>query len=327
MVNKADIFEPALEKESMERTRKEFNLLFDLCPKDKTIFKEEYISELMQGLIDFHIHAGPESGSNRVYDDDQIALDACKAGLKAIVLKSHSIPSVARASLVKKITDKWAQENGKKPLDVFGGVVLNYPAGGLNPAAVKVCIDLGGKFVWTPSVHSSHHFKMLGKSGGIDVLDENGKVVPELLNIFEIIRDNNLILGLSHHTVYERFVMIETAVKMGLKKIVVNHPLGAINNALPEQIAQMAEMGAHIGVTFATSVANLYTPGNMEGTMKVLKLVGFDKVVGGSEMSQLGTPPPVVGMECFLRTLLAFGVSADNIKKMFDTTPSKLLYE
>ncbi len=285
MIN-ANIKEPSLEENRLLQTREEFSLLFDHAPKDRAIFKDEAISARLQGLIDFHIHAGPESGSNRVYDDDQIAIEASRQGLKAIVYKSHSIPSFVRAPLVKKYADKWAEENSKKPIDVFGGVVLNYPAGGLNPAIVKVCIDLGGKLVWLPSVNASHYCAVMGRTGGIEVLDENGEVLPELLAIFEMIRDGNLILVLSHQSVYERFVLIKKAREMGLKKIVLSHPLGSVNRADPEQIAQMVEMGAYADVTYNTSFPNLYQKGDIKGTLKLFELIGFDKR-RGSECSQL----------------------------------------
>lgn len=319
--------EPSLDPERLKHTREEFNLLFDHSPKDKTIFKDEAISELLQGLIDFHIHAGPESGSNRVYDDDQIALEASRQGLKAVVYKSHSIPSFVRAPLVKKCTDKWAQENGKKPVDVFGGVVLNYPEGGLNPAAVKVCIDLGGKLVWLPSIHASHYYTVMGRTGGIEVLDESGEVLPQLLEIIEMIRDSNLVLVLSHQSVYERFVIIKKARDMGLKKVVLSHPLGSVNRADPEQIAEMVKLGAYADVTYNTSFPNLYQRGDIKGTLRLFELIGFNRIVGGSECSQLGTSSPWAGMELFLRSLLMLGISRKDIRTMFDETPSRLLYE
>ncbi len=319
--------EPSLEEPMLSNTRTEFNLLFDHSPKDRSIFKDEHIRSLLEGFIDFHIHCGPESGSNRVHDDDFVAMEAVKQGLKAIVLKNHTVPSYIRAPLVKKAADAWASENGKAPLDVVGGVVLNPPVGGLNPDAVKVCADLGGRIVWTPSTSASHYYKVKGRQGGIDVLNENGEVVPKLLEIFELIRDNDMILALAHQSVYERFVIIDTAKKMGVKKILLSHPLGSVNRATPEQIAEMAAMGAYVDVTFNTSVPNLYQHGDIPGMLKLFDLIGFRQIVGGSECEQLGTCTPAMGMETFVRVLLMLGISETDIRMMFDEAPSRLLYE
>jgi hypothetical protein len=64
-----------------------------------------------------------------------------------------------------------------------------------------------------------------------------------------------------------------------------------------------------------------------QGTLKLFELIGFDKIVGGSECSQLGTVSPSVGMELFLRSLLLLGISKKDIRIMFDETPTRLLYE
>jgi hypothetical protein len=283
----------------------------------------------MRGMIDFHIHGGPDALSNRVYSEEDIAVEACKAGLKAIVFKSHAVPSFARTALVGKYVALWAATHGQPhPCpDIFGGVALNHSVGGLNPAMVQTSIDLKGKFVWTPSVNASHHHRVMGKGGGIDVIDSKGKVAPELLAIFDLIRDHRLILSLSHQSVHERLILIEAAREKGIERIVVNHPLGDINKATPEQIAQMAAMGAHILVTYVTSIPNMYCPQASPADMlKVFELVGFDRIVGGTELSQLGNPTPIVGLACFLRLLLALGVSESNLRKMFIDTPSRLLY-
>lgn len=326
MIDK-DIKEPSLDEKRLHDTREEFNLLFHDAPKDKDIFKQASISELMQNLIDFHIHAGPESGSNRIYDDDEIAMEAAKQGLRAVVFKNHSIPSFARTPLIQKSINKWAAENNRKPLDVVGGVVLNYSVGGINPAAVEVCADLGGRLVWLPSINASHYYTVMDKTGGIEVLNEKREVVQELIGVMEIVRDRNLILVLSHQSVYERFVIIKKAKEMGVKKILLSHPLGSVNRAEPEQIKEMVELGAFAEVTYNTSFPNLYQKGDIQGTLKLFDLVGFDKIVGGTECSQLGTSSPAAGMELFLRTLLLLGISKKNIRKMLDGTPGRLLYD
>lgn len=320
-----EIYEPSLDKKHLEKTQKGFKMLFH-ARKDMNL-SDEVIENLMQGLIDFHIHAAPDTASDRIYDEEDVALRACEAGMKAVVFKCHSTPSSARTLLIQQSVNKWANANGKRPTDVFGGVALNYSVGGLNVEAVNASLQLGGKFVWTPSKDSAHHYRVMGKQGGIEVLTEKGKVVPALQDVFEVIREHGLILGLSHHSVQERFILIKEARKAGIEKIVINHPLGEINRATPEQISQMAEMGAFIGVTYVTSIPNLYsTQASSEDMLKVFKLVGFDKIVGGSELTQIGNPHPTDGFKLFLRVLLFLGVQEDEVRKMFDKTPSSLLY-
>jgi hypothetical protein len=319
------IYEPSLDRQKMKRTKEVFALLFN-ARRDIDL-RDEAVHQFMKGTIDFHIHAMPDASSNRVYDEENIALRACEAGMRAVVFKSHSFPSSSRVPLIQKTVNDWAEAHKKKSIDVFGGVTLNYSVGGLNPDAVKTSAQLGGKFVWTPSIDSAHHYRVLGKKGGIEVITEKGKVVPALQDIFKIIRDKRLILGISHHSVQERFILIKEARKVGIKKIVINHPLGEINKATPQQIKEMARMGAFVLVTYVTSIPNLYDPeANPLEMIEVFRLVGFDRIIGGTELTQLGNPHPVDGLRLFLKILLLLRVSENDVRKMFIKVPSQLLY-
>ena len=320
-----EIYEPSLDRKKQSGTKGIFNLLFS--SRSDIDFNDDIIEKLMQGMIDFHIHAAPDASSKRIYYEEEIAIRACEAGMKAVVFKCHSFPSAARTSLIQQNVDNWAKSNGKNPIEIFGGVALNNSIGGLNPHAVLTSLKLGGKFVWTPSVDASHHYRVLGKKGGIEVVTEEGNVVPALREIFEIIRDNGMILGLSHHSVQERFILIEEAKRMGIKKIVINHPLGDINKATPEQIGQMVDMGAYILVTYVTSIPNFYcAEANPSEMMEVFQRVGFNKIVGGTELTQIGNPHPTEGFKLFLKILLLLGVKEEDLRNMFATIPSRLLY-
>ncbi len=65
-----------------------------------------------------------------------------RAGASGFVLKGHHESTVGRAHSL-------ARQSG---LAVVGGVTLNHPAGGLNPAAVAAALGAGGQVVWMPTV-------------------------------------------------------------------------------------------------------------------------------------------------------------------------------
>ena len=324
----SEIYEPSLDKAKRgekDGTKEVFGRLFS--GRGKLDLSDRFIDDLLRGMIDFHIHAAPCAISERIYDEENVALRACQAGMKAVVFKCHSTPSSGRKLFIEKSVQAWAQANGQEPLDVFAGVALNSPVGGLNPDAVQTSLKLGGKFVWTPSVDAAHHRRVLGKPGGIEVITEDGQVMPALKEIFEMVRNEGAVLGLSHHSVKERFLLIEEARKFGIEKIVVNHPLGEINKATPQQIQQMAEMGAYIMISYVTSVPNFWCPSASVGeTLEVMKRVGFDRIVGASELTQIGSPHPTEGIKLFLKILLFLGVSEEELKTMFIKTSSKILY-
>src|SRR5262249_61306028 len=75
------------------------------------------------GLMDPHVHAAPDV-FGRSLDDEEVAILYKDRGLEALVLKNHVLPTAGRA---------WFARKHVAGLKVFGGVVLNSPAGGINP--------------------------------------------------------------------------------------------------------------------------------------------------------------------------------------------------
>src|SRR5256885_10290928 len=83
--------------------------------------------QMTAGMIDFHVHTYPDN-FDRTVGAVEAAQGARERGLKAIVLKGGAFETVTRA----------AQASAAVPgIKVYGGVVMNWPTGGINPAAVE----------------------------------------------------------------------------------------------------------------------------------------------------------------------------------------------
>ena len=50
--------------------------------------------------------------------------------------------------------------------EVYGGIALNQWVGGINPYAVELCLRMGGRCVWFPTVSSSAHIDHHNSGGG-----------------------------------------------------------------------------------------------------------------------------------------------------------------
>src|SRR2546428_2647608 len=81
----------------------------------------------IEGLIDFHNHCAPDA-FGRAVDDDEMAQLYKARGVEIVVLKNHVALTADRAWLVRK---------HNPGIKAFGGVVLNGPAGGINPEAAQ----------------------------------------------------------------------------------------------------------------------------------------------------------------------------------------------
>lgn len=97
---------------------------------------------MLEGGYDLHIHRAP-SHFQRLFDDVELLKEAATAAMAGIMIKNHYESPSARAALLNK--------HSNSSTIAYGGIVLNWPVGGLNPYAVESALKLGARFVWLPT--------------------------------------------------------------------------------------------------------------------------------------------------------------------------------
>src|SRR5512139_2669763 len=199
---------------------------------------EKQAQSLLRGAIDFHIHTGPDIYP-RLLNDIEVARQAKRAGMKAILIKSHATITGDRAQIAQTVAG----------FPVFGGVALNWHIGGLNKYAVECAAKMGAKQVWMPTTHAANYLKyvdhvpMFAKAmpkdvKGIAILKEDGAPVAEIAPILEIIAKNDMILATGHLSPSEGIALIREAKKAGVGKIVVTHPAASFVNYSVDQMRE-----------------------------------------------------------------------------------------
>ncbi len=287
--------------------------LFDLAIGDR----------LIQGAIDTHIHTAPCAGASRPLDGIDIGIQACEEGMEAVVYKSFGQPSSSEAYLCQKVVNQWAKEHNKKPTKIIGGVVLNHSVGGLNPEAVYVAARIGGRFVWTPNVDAAHLTKIIEQPHGIEVLDENDKVVPELLEVFELIKEYDLVLTLSHQSTKERFILIDTAREIGIERILLVHVFQPLTKMNIEQMKIAVSKGAYL----EHCCLDLQPQCNpWDEFVAAVKEVGAEHFILGTDLGNWVFPPPVASFKLFLSLCVDYGIPEADVEKMAKINAKNLIF-
>lgn len=286
-------------------------------------FQWEELDSLMEGAIDTHIHGAPDSHAVRPLDELQIALEACKNKMGGVVFKCHSFPSARTTAIAQRVVNEWAKANNMESTKVIGGVVLNYNVGGLNPHAVEAAAANGGRFIWTPNMDSAHHKRLTGKTGGIEVIDSNNRIVPELAEVFKLIAKYDLVLSLTHHSTKERFVMIDAARELGVNRIEIVHPNAPGAKMSIEQMKIAAEKGAYLGLYCVNFAPPLFY---IDEVVETIKEVGADHIVLGTDVGNWRVAPPTITYKIYLGMLLEKGISKADIIKMGKENPRKLIF-
>ncbi|MCC8426271.1 DUF6282 family protein [Mucilaginibacter sp. UR6-11] len=272
------------------------------------------------GVIDFHCHTGPDVSGRSMSDFELVRL-AKKDGMRGIVLKNHYFMTAGRAQIAM-------QEIGG--IEVFGGIVLNRSAGGINAEAVRRMAQFEGhrgKVVWLPTVDAANSFEHGPGPRSVVAVVKDGQPVPELAEIFQIIAQNNLVFETGHSTPEESLILIPAAKAAGVKNIVVTHAM--LLGATPGQLKQMAAMGAVIEFCFQPAgLPNKKEPGIPAAIVsyaQAIKALGAEHVIIDSDLGQKGKPLHPDGLRTFIAELKASGLTDHEIDLMARINPARLL--
>jgi hypothetical protein len=301
------------------------NLQLIRAGKQKGENELNVIDSLVSGAIDMHVHFGPESLMERRQNALQLARSAKEIGLRALVLKMREYNTVPVARMVSELVPE---------VQVFGSLTLENEIGGLNPTAVLSAARMGAKVIWMPTFSSSNSkavvekvlgFKLPGKEQVI--IDESGKLKPEVKEIFQIVREFNIVLASGHISPGETFALAEEAQRTGFTKLVVTHALqGALTKVLlsHDEIKQLSQAGVYIEHSFwdVLPTMNAYDPGKI---VELVKEIGAECSIMSTDLGQSYNPPAPEGMRLFIATLLRKGLTAGQIELMVKTNPAKLL--
>ena len=275
------------------------------------------IERLLKGSIDMHAHYGPDPFAARKVDALKGAQMVRDAGMRAIVLKNHQYGTASLAAIISEAVPD---------IKVFGSLCLNEEAGGLNPDIVEAAAKLGAKVVWMPTQSSNYdymHNKM--RTGGISILDEKGKLLLPVEKILDIVKKYGMVVATGHLPVKEAFMLVESATKEGISKIVATHALGwhVDTYFTIEQQRRIADTGAFVEYCFVTTIPEGgIDPKDMVATIKA---VGAERCILSTDLGQANNPAPVEGMKLMIATMLDNGLSEKEIEVMVKENPARLL--
>ncbi len=290
----------------------------------------------LEGAYDLQIHVGPDVIARRI-DDIDCAREFVARGMKGFVLKSHYIQTGERAQVVTKAVP------GSR---VFGAVTLNHSVGGLNPVAVELAGRTGCKIVWMPTVDARN--ETAGRLDGgteklpfwakiqrelaaegispppLSVIDEAGELTEPARRCLERIARHNMILATGHLGRKEIFALVRAAKPMGVSKVVVTHAEFPSQNLTGGEQRELADLGAIIEHCFTTTYTGKAA---WESAFANIREAGVSRAVISTDLGQTINPPVAEGFAMFAQRLLDGGFTADEVRTMAVTNPTRLIDE
>jgi hypothetical protein len=271
------------------------------------------IDKLLEGVIDIHIHTSPDVRVRRL-DDLELAAEARRVKARAIVIKSHLFPTMVRATIAQRATPG---------IDVFGGLVLNPYIGGLNRLAVETAIKLNAKIIWLPTSWSANERLRQGKNDGV-VCVQDGKVVPALTDILSLIAENDVALATGHLHPDEILVVVEEARKLGVKKIIINHPEWTTVDMSIDMQKTLSRYDVFFERCFARNTQGKYES-NFRRNLDAMEAVGFESTIVATDGGQVENPLWSEALASYIHFLLQSGVSRSLVDQMTIYNPAQVL--
>ena len=248
-----------------------------------------------------------------------------RSGARAIVIKTHQGTTVDRAYLCNRHNE--LVHHGDNDFTMFGSITLNRQMGGINPSAVESGLKLGGKVVWLPTQSARNGKIQLDQpvDGCVDVL-RDGKIVPELKDVFQLIKDFDVVLGTGHISPEESFRVVEAARDAGIRKIVITHPeWWLVGMSLDDQIRIVKDYDVILEHCFAQPMGGGKYKSNLPANLDAIKACGYKNVMVSTDGGQVENPHWEIALAQYIGYLADHGIPQDEIHYMTHTIQAGLL--
>lgn len=288
-----------------------------MCP-------ERLHEDVLAGATDVHVHTAPDL-IERYESDLELAREAVTANMRAVVVKSHVVPTVGRVDLINEAL-------GEDIL--YGGIALNGSVGGINPDAAETALQLGAKIVWLPTAWSANHAHQ-ARDAGVEQfvgqrvptatedisVTKNGRVTDATREVIDLVGEYDAVLGTGHISPDEIEVVVDACADAGTRCL-INHPFFRIVDLPLDRQIDLANRGAVLEYC-AYSLES--TPGHeLEDIVAAVERIGPEHCLLATDFGQ-ATNPPISGFAQYIRDIRAAGVSEADILQMISETPARLL--
>lgn len=271
----------------------------------------------LSGAIDIHVHSYPDNVERSV-DGVEASILARSGGMRGIVLKNHYDPTAGMVYMVRK------QVPG---LDIFGGIDLNLPVGGMNVAAVDHMTQVTGgwgRIVWMSTFDAENQVRYSKQNRPFVRVSSNGELLPETKAVIASIAKHNLVLATGHVSPVEGLMMLKEGHRLGVQHMVVTHAIKAPVLMSVPQMQEATKEGAFIEFS-GGSLALPEAPALMDTFVDDIRKAGPEFCIISSDLGQKGNALPPEGFAAIIAALRGRGLTEQQLDVMTKRNPARLL--
>jgi len=279
--------------------------------------------ELLVGAIDSHLHIYPDYVP-RACDIIELGINASRAGMRAVVCKDHFFSSVGQAWGAQRVIDEMKRrEELDHACQILGTYILAWSH---HPDQVHLI----SKY---PNLGAIYFYTMTGgvQAGPeLKIIDDNGELNSEVKECISLAAEYGICIMTGHKSPDLVLAMVKYANKVGAR-ILVTHgsacSFGTGMCGLIEQAKELVKLGAYLEVGANKWMPSIIWPiVDPNIVMEFIKEIGAEHIVANTDYGQVLVCDPIEGFRLFIRGMLHWGITREEIKTMIQTNPAKVLY-
>ncbi|MBL8662655.1 MAG: hypothetical protein JNM29_07485 [Candidatus Odyssella sp.] len=302
----------------------------------------------VEGVIDIHCHA--HEGQQDPLSLAKLASENRMGGLLYKTVGPISSGDYRPGLVVKKIVEdlhRWSDAAGVKPTQCWAGYGItmdNRPpslerlrqniADGVVGVWLPVfnhantLFKVGGRRVWwdrnaDPSDHSAPLPWEEALRCGYYLVDDRGRLKPEIEEILRVVVDSGVSLFYGHATHREIFAVAEFLGRFAFKRGVIDHPFSPFVDLSLAQMKQLAEAGIYLNFTYDELSPLLgVDPARMYAA---IRHVGVEQVTLSSDAGEPLFPNSAECMRLIRSYMAAFGLNEQELAITCRRNPARIV--
>ncbi len=271
----------------------------------------------LRGAIDIHVHSDPDSVP-RSLDGLEAARLASARHMRAIVLKNHYDPTAGLALLARRAVPG---------LEVFGGVDLNLPVGGMNPHAIAHMAQMNGgygRLVWMSTFDAENQVRANRANLPFVRVSGDGALLPETRAVIAAVAEHGFVLASGHVSAAEALMMFREGRRLGIAHMVATHGMAPPTALTVEQAREAIGLGAFIEFCAGT-LAGKDAQAKIDRFADQIRAIGPEHAILSSDLGQAGNALPPDGLAVFYEMLRRKGFTDQELDRMGKENPAALL--
>lgn len=294
--------------------------------------------DLLKDAVDGHVHACPHLNARSLTVFDAVR-NAAHAGMRGIGLMDNFCNSSGYAALAMR-------ELSELGVEVFGGLIMEPPAGGVSAEAVRIALGYGygppfgsgsgARFISLPTHHTRNIARQERRTPlyveACLEIPERGELPGDLPEILDLVAMHDVVLNTGHVTGPESVRLAEIARTRGVARIIAPSSYYSI-----EEVRALASLGVmtehsfffvshatQAGLTHVDAEKHTVPQVTVSRMVELIRAAGIDHCILSSDCGVALLPPPHEGLREFLLLLEACGIDRADLKRMTSDNPASL---